>query len=270
MSVKTDADGRRWISVEVEVPGTPEQVWDAIATGPGVSAWFVPTRFHTREDGVRVVASTFGPGMESVATGTVWEPPHHFVKESPPRTPDSPPLGTEWFVEALSGGTCIVRVVHSLIASSDEWDNQLTGAEKGWPGFFAILKRYLSHFAGQPAGTFQLMGFAPAPLAEAWAALASQLGLDGAAAGAALEPQAGTPSLAGRVEEVHTGGDGSHPHALLALDLPAPGTAFANAFTMGPKVGLSLSVYLYGDQAEETARREEPLWQAWIAQRVPE
>ena len=43
MSVKKEADGRRSVQVEVEVPGTPEQVWQAIATGPGVGAWFVPT-----------------------------------------------------------------------------------------------------------------------------------------------------------------------------------------------------------------------------------
>ena len=35
MPVKKDASGRRWIAVEAEVPGTPEQVWNAIATGPG-------------------------------------------------------------------------------------------------------------------------------------------------------------------------------------------------------------------------------------------
>ncbi|MGZ3141244.1 hypothetical protein ACVDFE_04405 [Lentzea chajnantorensis] len=29
------------ISKEVEVGGTPEQVWDAIATGPGIDSWFM-------------------------------------------------------------------------------------------------------------------------------------------------------------------------------------------------------------------------------------
>src|SRR2546425_795851 len=43
MSVKKEASGRRSVQVEVEVPGTPEEVWQAIATGPGVSSWFVPT-----------------------------------------------------------------------------------------------------------------------------------------------------------------------------------------------------------------------------------
>jgi uncharacterized protein YndB with AHSA1/START domain len=269
MSVKTDANGRRWISVEVEVPGSPEQVWEAIATGPGVSSWFVPTEVRTREDGVRVITSRFGPGMESVATATAWDPPRHFAKESAGMAPGSPPLATEWFVEALAGGTCKVRVVHSLIAAGDEWDNQLIGVEKGWPGLFAILERYLEHFAGQPAASFQLMGFAPAPLAEAWAALGGQLGLDGAATGAALQPQAGTPPLAGRAERVTGAAGGAQPDALLALDQPAPGTAFLNAFKMGDQVCLAVAVYLYGDHAQEVASREEPAWQRWMAQRFP-
>ena len=46
MSVKKEASGRRSIQVEVEVPGTPEEVWQAIATGPGISAWFVPAEFE--------------------------------------------------------------------------------------------------------------------------------------------------------------------------------------------------------------------------------
>src|SRR3954447_9375863 len=42
MGVKKEANGRRSVQVEVEVPGAPKEVWQAIATGPGVSAWFVP------------------------------------------------------------------------------------------------------------------------------------------------------------------------------------------------------------------------------------
>ena len=33
MSVKSEPNGRRSVTVETEVPGTPEQVWQAIATG---------------------------------------------------------------------------------------------------------------------------------------------------------------------------------------------------------------------------------------------
>src|SRR5919198_898118 len=125
MSVKKDPSGRRSVQVEVEVPGTPEQVWEAIATGPGVSSWFVPT--EVRDDGT--VVAHFGPGMESVAKVTAWEPPHRFAAESADLGPEAPSIATEWIVEARSGGTCIVRVVHSLFAATDDWDNQLESFE---------------------------------------------------------------------------------------------------------------------------------------------
>ena len=38
MALKRDALDRRWVEMEVVVPGTPEQVWRAMATGPGISA----------------------------------------------------------------------------------------------------------------------------------------------------------------------------------------------------------------------------------------
>ena len=75
MSVKKEASGRRSVQVEVEVPGTPEEVWQAIATGPGISSWFVPTEFEERDGKLVAVKMNFGPGMESRATVTAWEPP---------------------------------------------------------------------------------------------------------------------------------------------------------------------------------------------------
>ena len=30
------------LDVQIEVAATPEQVWEAISTGPGISAWFMP------------------------------------------------------------------------------------------------------------------------------------------------------------------------------------------------------------------------------------
>src|SRR5215468_9769575 len=149
MSVKIDPSGRRSIQVEVEVPGTPEQVWEAIATGPGISSWFVPTEMEGRVGGKMVCH--FGPGMDSDATITAWEPPHRLSADSDSFAPGGPTVATEWTVEARSGGKCVVRVVHSLFASTDDWDNQLEGTESGWPTFFPILKHYLTHFRGQPS-----------------------------------------------------------------------------------------------------------------------
>ena len=176
MPLKRDASGRRSVQVEVEVPGTPEEVWQAIATGPGVSSWFVPTEVEERDGKPVAVRSNFGPGMESLATVTEWDPPRRFAAKSGDLGPNAPPVATEWIVEARAGGTCVVRVVHSLFASSDDWDNQLESIESGWPAFFRILRLYLTHFRGQRCSTFQLMGVAPEPLSKAWDALTGALG----------------------------------------------------------------------------------------------
>jgi uncharacterized protein YndB with AHSA1/START domain len=71
MSVKKEASGRRSVQVEVEVPGTPEEVWQAIATGPGISSWFVPTTVEERDGKPVAVTATFGPGMEPRARAAV-------------------------------------------------------------------------------------------------------------------------------------------------------------------------------------------------------
>lgn len=266
MSVNKDASGRRYVQAEVEVPGTPEEVWQAIATGPGISSWFVPSKIEERVGGA--VTASFGPGMDSVATITAWEPPHRFVADSRDGVgPNDPTVATEWLVEARSGGTCVVRVVHSWFADSDDWDGQYEGHAHGWVAFFRILRLYLAHFRGQPCSAFQVMGFAAEPKSGAWEALTTPLGLAGAAVGQRVKTPAGAPPLAGLVERA---GQPEFPEELLLrLEEPAPGLAHIFAMAMGGQVLLSMRVFLYGDQASAAVARAEPAWQAWIAQRFP-
>ena len=263
MSVKKEPSGRRSVSVEVEVPGTPEEVWQAIATGPGVSSWFVPTEI--RDDGT--IVSSFGPGMEMVATRTAWDPPRRFAAESPGWGPGAPPMATEWIVEARAGGKCVVRVAHSLFASTDDWDAQLEGSEHGWPWFFEILKLYLTHFRGQRCSTFRVMGAAPEPASAAWDAVTTALGLAGAAPGRRVTAAAGLPPLAGVVEGV---GETQDHHALvLRVDAPCPGIVSVIAPIMGGQVVVSFDFHLYGERAADTAARDEPAWQRWMGERFP-
>src|SRR5262249_8648956 len=130
MSVKKDPSRRRSGQGEGEVPGKPEEVWGASGTGPGTSSWIVPTRRQGRQGGEQVC--TFGPGMDSTSKILEWQPPKRFAAESDMGMPGAPRMATEWTVEARAGGTCLVRVVHSLFASTDDWDNQLKGVEEGW------------------------------------------------------------------------------------------------------------------------------------------
>lgn len=265
MSIKKEASGRRTVEVSVEVPGTPEEVWQAIATGPGISAWFVPARFE--EDGGKPAAVTldFGPGMESRSVVTTWDPPRVFAREADGWVPGSPPLGTEFRVEARAGGTCLVRVVQSLFASTDDWDGQLTGAEEGWPGIFRILRLYLTHFRGQRSATMQLMAPVPGTAASGWAALTSALGVAGLSAGQRWAAPAGVPAAGGVVEQVD-----AHPHGVLVrLDQPGPGTAAIGLIEFGDTVMATVTFFLYGNEAEATAGREKARWQTWLEQRFP-
>jgi uncharacterized protein YndB with AHSA1/START domain len=269
MSVKKEASGRHSVQVEVEVPGTPEEVWQAIATGPGISSWFVPTEFEMVDGKPVAVTLNFGPGMESRSPVTSWDPPRKFTAEANGWMPGSPLIADEWSVEARGGGICVVRVVHSLFASTDDWDNQLEGTESGWPGFFRILRIYLTHFRGQRSAMMQWMAPAAGTEEEAWEALTAALGLKGVSAGqswtTAESAPAGVPELSGVVEYLSQ----SPNNALLRLDKPGPGTAALGTVNFGGQSMVTLNFYLYGDQAAGAVARETPLWQAWVQERFP-
>ena len=259
MSVRKDPSGRREVSLELEVPGTPEQVWQAIATGPGMSAWFMPTRVEERVGGT--IAVTFDESFESTGTVTAWEPPHRFAYEEPRWAPDGPPLATELTIQARAGGTCRLRLVHSLFANDDAWDEQLESMESGWPWYFEVLRMYLGDFAGQPSAAVRLMRPSAGTEAESWHALTGALGLAGAGPGDRPTPAADHPSLDGVVTRVGaTGGR----MLLMALERPAAGAGFFAAYTWADQVSLMCALYLFGDGAPAAAAREAPLWREWI------
>ena len=265
MSVNKEKSGRRSVQVEVEVPGTPEEVWQAIATGPGISSWFVPAEFEERDGKPVAVTLNFGPGMESRSVITAWDAPKRWAAQGE-GWGGSPPIADEWTVEARAGGTCVVRIVHSLFAETDDWDGQLEGTEKGWPAFFRILHIYLSHFRGQRSEMMQWLAPMPAAksTAEAWEMLTAALGLTGVGVGERWTAPAGVPSISGVVEHVN-----QRPYnALIRLDGPGPGVATFGAVNFGGCMA-TLSFYLYGDRAAATAARETPEWQAWIQQQFP-
>ncbi len=266
MVVHKDDSGRRMVQVEVEVPAAPEEAWRAIATAAGISSWFVPTTTEHDAEGkpVRIV-SNFGPGMESISKITEWNPPRSFSADSKDLGDDGPTVATQWVVESRGAGLCVVRVVHSLLASTDDWDDQLKAWESGWPDFFRLLHLYLTHFPGQESSAFQLSGFAPTPKSSAWSGLITALGFDNLQVGQRCQSSGSAPALSGVVERV---GEAAHAEELLLrLDTPAPGIGHLFAMEMGEQVLLSIRFYLYGDTASGVRTRDEPVWQAWIEKR---
>ncbi|QCI67320.1 SRPBCC family protein [Phreatobacter stygius] len=263
MPIKTDGQERRSIALEFELPGTPDQVWRAIATGPGISSWFVPSEVEERQGGA--VAFHLGPGLESTGEVTAFEPPRCFAYVEPGWSETAPPLGTEFVIEARAGGTCVVRLVHSLFTTQSDWDDELGSMETGWPPFFEVLKLYLTHFAGQPGTSIRPTGQHAGSDAEAWALLTGKLNLADAALGQRRAAPAETaPPLAGTVERISEGGN--HRELTLRLDQPAPGLAMVGAYSWGGITRAAVSLYFYGDDALAVAARQEPVWDDWMAE----
>jgi uncharacterized protein YndB with AHSA1/START domain len=252
----------RSVEVSLDVPGTPEQVWEAIATGPGFTAWFCPATIEGREGGA--ARFELAPGMETSGTVTAWEPPRRFVATDEGWMPGAPSLATEILVEARSGGTCRVRIVSSLFTSSAEWDDQLESFESGWPSFLRLLLLYLERFAGQPCTPVRAMGVTEGPEADAWNRLLAGLGLAGAAPGERRSTTStGAPPLAGTVDCV------AEREVMLHLEEPAPGYAIFNGCTHGGQVLLSVGLHLFGEGAAAARERDEPRWRAWIESQFP-
>lgn len=203
MAIKKERGVRR-VELEYEVPGTPEEVWRAIATGPGITSWFTPTELEEREGG-RVVFH-LSAETDAPATVTAWEPPRRLAYEERNWAGDAPPLGSEFIVEARRGGSCVVRIVHTLFTDSSAWDDQLESFEGGWTPCFDVLRLVLRHFQGRPCAAVRVMAPASATREEAWRAMTSALGMAEVRPGAHADTsRSSAPPLSGVAELVRRG-----------------------------------------------------------------
>lgn len=273
MPIRKDDTGRRWVEMELLVPGTPEEVWNAMATGPGNTGWFLKTEIEPREGGA--VRFHFGEGAVSTGEVTAWTPPHRFAYEEREWSEGAPPVATEITITARSGGQSVVRMVHSLFSSSDQWDDQMEGFEKGWPGFFAVLRLYLAHFRGARAASFMAMSPASQDSLPAWTRLCDALGLSGASVGERRASTAAHDPWTCVIEHVHQ--DAQQRWVLARILDPSPGivltgihespaTLSDTELAVGKQPGANVSVcrYFYGDDADAQASVSESQWRAWL------
>jgi uncharacterized protein YndB with AHSA1/START domain len=270
MPIKNDGTGKRWVEMELLVPGTPEQVWQAMATGPGNAAWFVKGDIEPRVGGV--FRLDFGQGVVTTGEVTKWEPPHAFDYVEREWTEGAPPIATEITITSRSGNRCVVRMVHSLFATTDDWDDQMEGFESGWPGFFAVLRVYLEHFAGERAASFFAMAPASGNALSVWRRLGDALGLAGASVGERRAASSGPEAWSGVVELVHQ--DAQQRYVLVRLDAPGPGIAIVGTYDKGatsegaegPSTNVSVCRYFYGEDAEARRAEGEPRWRQWLGE----
>lgn len=248
-------DEKRWVEMELVVPGTPEQVWQAVATGPGNSAWFTNTRIEENVGGA--LEFDFGPNGSSHGEVTEWEPPHRFGYVERDWCDDAPPVATEITVTARSGDSCVIRMVHSLFTTSDDWDDQIEGFESGWTGHFAVLRSYLANFPGQRGVTFHVSAAGDMPKPEAWKLALAAFGLDAADVGD-LRTVGPVHEITGLVEQMHQ--DQTQRHLQVRFAEPTPGIALLVSHGPGDRTVLSLNVFFYGDDAARQAEIIEPAW----------
>ena len=237
----TDQRDTRSIHLSVEVPGTPEEVWDAVATGPGVTSWF--TRDGDRAVGRGRAITDFGSFGKEESSVTVYDPPHRFVGEAIGR--DGRTMAVEWLVEARDGGTCIVRLVNSGFGAGADWDNDFDGMTQGWTLFLENLRLHLTHFGGQHAQPVLPMATVPGPNAAAWAQLCKALGVPSdLGLGDRFDASVpGAPPLSGVVQHVQRT-DAVSDYILL-LDGELRGTALVAAEGKGETIMLSTWLYVY-------------------------
>jgi uncharacterized protein YndB with AHSA1/START domain len=248
----------REISFEVEVPGTPEQVWEAIATGPGISAWFVATEIAGPK-----MTQHHGNGFDQTSDITAFEPPRRFAyTDDFQPTPDaeSSLVATEFLVEARSGGTCVVRLVQSGFGTGDAWERAIESFKGGWPGALDDLRLYLTHFAGQPVAGFSTGRELDGPREQAWPSLREALGLPEDPAPGDRVATRGTPPYAGTIARV---GDG---YVSILLEQPGPGIGFVGAGGPGDEVFAFVRARLFGERAPELAASAEAAWERRLAE----
>jgi uncharacterized protein YndB with AHSA1/START domain len=253
---------RRSIELEIDVAGSPEQVWQAIATGPGISSWYVPHTVEERAGGT--VTASFGPGSQMQVTGRIvaWEPPRRVVFHGDEGVDG---LAFEWTVAARDDETCTVRLVNTGFGTGQDWDAQYDGMTEGWGLFLLNLALHLEHFPGQVARAALPTATWSGTRDTAWAALIQALGLPTApVVGERLDVTAAdAPALAGTVID-------TAPWRLtLLLDQPCPGTAFLTVEGSADPVFVSIWSYLYGVDAASTAERDESRWQEWLTTHAP-
>ena len=240
------------------MPGTPEQVWDAIATANGISSWMMPTDLEEREGGAVVLPH--GPRGQSEGTVTGWDPPRRLVYEEPDWAglagqdrATVTPLVTEFLVEATSGGTCVVRVVSSAFGTGADWEEEFfdehgsgLDADVRAP---APLPDPLPGPAGHPA-----RGREPTSRARrrGVAAMRATLGVDDVGQTVDVRGAKGEVERVGRRQ----------PAA--APDRPVPGIARRLGYGRRDGARVVVDGYLFSDDAPAYVEREQPAWQAWL------
>ncbi|MCU1644243.1 MAG: polyketide cyclase [Nocardia sp.] len=145
------------IELETTLPASPEQVWEAIATGPGIDSWFMGRNDVEPNEGGVAAMDTGGHREEAVITA--YEPGKRFGSRTV-AAEDGRFMAFEYLIEGRDGGSTVLRVVQSGMLG-DNWQDEYDALRRGWPFHLHTLREYLSHFAGRVGTPVFAVAFGP-------------------------------------------------------------------------------------------------------------
>jgi uncharacterized protein YndB with AHSA1/START domain len=161
---------------EIQVDATPDEVWEAIATGTGMDAWFMGSNeIEPREGGLARTEGSSGWAVES--TVTTWDPPNRFAYRTG-EGEDGSLHSFEYVVESHERGNTAVRWIHTGFLGDDNWEAEYEGMSEGDPMYLHQLGQYLTYFRGRRATPIEAVGPKVADRDQAWATYRRGLGLE--------------------------------------------------------------------------------------------
>jgi hypothetical protein len=219
---------------EVELPGTPEAVYRAVATNEGNASWLFPTA-----------------GGEPVVSSN---PPHELtVREE---GPDGWFNQLEFRIEARAHGAWL-RYVHSGVFDDESWDAQYDAVNAHTDFYLHTLGEYLEHFSPRTAtyvggGPGGLMGPEASMTPDAFDTLQAALGV----------PNGASPGESVRL--AHDDVDGVIDYRtdkFLGIRSDDALYRFFGRNAFGGPVGMSIHHFGDGVDAEEVGAA----WTGWLA-----
>ena len=235
---------------EIEVDASPEEIWEAIATGGGIDGWFLGTGNEVEPRLGGRVHLSFGEAGSGDSTITAWEPPLRLAHAGE-AAPDGSLHAFEYVIEARTGGLAVVRLVHSGLLA-DDWETEYDALDEGDFMYLHLLAQYVRHFRGRPVAVVSLWRSEERDRERALTRFRQGLGLgDVVTEGdvVILEPE-GIGPIEGVVDFVSRGIIGVRTDDALYRFLHSPqGVAF-------------LGHHLYGDDIDAEAARRA--WQTWL------
>lgn len=286
--IEAEGNGRH-VVCGVPLPVAPEVVWGAVATGEGISSWFVPCALEPQVGG-RIIQFA-DPGAPDPTTGpeaaaeamltatigeiTVYSPPsgsvpgvftfaeRDWMGEGVP----VPPWETSCTVADDGEGGTVLTLRSGFDSGGQLAEESVDGSVSGWAQSLTVLAHRLTH---RPADGVVTVDAATDPVASSvpdlWTRVIGRLVAPAAGAGGA--PGDGTGAVARSGEVGGIVATDSEASAIILLSAPVDGVLELYAFPAGDthedatgSAAIAVRVYEYVDAPGSTG---EPLGAAAV------